>query len=551
MPDDEQIILEGQILEATRDGSKREVVIDLIREGFGNARDGHYYGAGLLEGAAQQFANAKMYVNHIDAETQRKLQGLPRPVEHLGGRIVETAFLAPGADRSDEGWGINEGDKAVIRGRAKIAQPWLWHMIESDPELLGVSIHAGGRSNDGQMEGRRAKIVEAISNVRSVDWVTEAGAGGKVFALVEAQVEAELEHEDEDEVEEVDADLVECGCGHKGKPGEKCKGCGKKIEEAVEADADIAECGDKVHAGHKKKGHKACPDCKADLTEADEVVEAFDLADALTVLSYLDYETALEGALAGSSLTPTDDTGADTDPALLEAWDRLTDLAEADPDAAAELLLEAAEDEEEPDEGEQDDDLDPEDGDDEEVEADVHEFTDEQIEARALELAEERLEAAVATAVSTLEEQYKADLAAAQEGFDAQLAEAQTDFEKRLAQKDQRILAAQIIEGAGFKPATTKALKEQFHDAFFEATTDEQGEVTESGDDVLRKAVGDAIEAKKRELSDYVEARVTGVGESQSMREAGGTPGERPKKAPLDSEIDNIIGITPPATPAA
>ena len=45
---------------------------------------------------------------------------------------------------------------------------------------MGVSIRAIGESTDGDVNGQRAKIVENFVAVRSVDFVTFAGAGGQV-----------------------------------------------------------------------------------------------------------------------------------------------------------------------------------------------------------------------------------------------------------------------------------------------------------------------------------------------------------------------------------
>jgi hypothetical protein len=126
-------------------------------------------------------------------------------------------------------------------------------------------------------------------------------------------------------------------------------------------------------------------------------------------------------------------------------------------------------------------------------------------------------------------------------------------FKRLLDQKDQRILAAQIIEGAGFKAPTTAALKEEFHDAYFEADTDADGAIIKSAEDKLREAVTERLTAKRAELQSYVESRVSGAGETDtSLQEAGGsTPGGRAKRAPLDSQIDAELGIEPPKAPAS
>src|SRR3954451_24059746 len=115
----DELLLEGRILESTRDRAKQEVVIDLIAEGFGNPRDRHYYSRQLLEASASMFNGALQSVDHLDSNAAKKLNGLPRSVRDLGGRIIETAYLAPGEEHQT--LGTNDASVAVLRGRAKIA----------------------------------------------------------------------------------------------------------------------------------------------------------------------------------------------------------------------------------------------------------------------------------------------------------------------------------------------------------------------------------------------------------------------------------------------
>lgn len=397
---------EGALIEGSAESDGKgvgEVIIDLIVEGFGNKRDNHYYSANVLREAAEDFAGAKQYVDHLDPEAQRKLNGMPRSVRDLAGRITE-AWVTQ-----------NDDGKTVIRGKAKIAQPWLWSLIESDPGLIGVSINAWGKSKPGTVEGRQARIVEGISKVGSVDWVTEAGAGGKVVSLVEAQLN------EEDEMD--------------------------KAATAEPADTE---------------------------------------QETLTVESLIeDHPEVVEELLA---------------------------LREDDAEA------EEAEEEPEAEEAEDDED---------ETEQTVEAL----IEERALELAREQLEEAVKAAIKVV-----------QDRFGEQLAEQEAEFARQIAQVEQRHLAATLIEQAGFKAPTEKALKEEFHDAYFEGTADEDGNEVTSADDELRDAVKRAVERKRQELSAYTEARVTGQGESESLSEGeAGKP--RPKVAPADQQLDAILGI--------
>lgn len=508
MSEEHQILLEGRILEATRDRAKQEVVIDLIREGFGNQRDGHYYSKGLLEASAAKFNGALMYVDHLDPDAQKKLGGLPRPVRDLGGRILqETVHVA-----QDE-----ESGKTVLRGTAKIAQPWLWAMVEADPELLGVSIHAGGQSKAGQAEGRSAKIVESISSVRSVDWVTQAGAGGKVVGLIEAQIAADEEavQEREDEITTQEPVAQE----------EAVAEAETQQEDAVSTieakGAPIERCADKWWA--LREGESLTAEA------VDVLFEAIDDSDQI-----------FEGAQAKADLEP--DEGSELPAEITEAWSTWCEFVESDPTRAKALAEEWEFVEAETETTETETEVEDEKPADEENT--LAPIAESDLEERAIALAQERLETAVSIATQALKEQYDEQLAEAQAEFDRKLEDASARYDRGLAQRDQRIIAGQLIEKAGFKPPTERALKEQFFDAFFEAEQTDDGK-TIPGDDVCRREVKSAIDERRRELSAYVESRVSGIGESESTSvvEAGATnPGGR-AKAPLDQEIDKIIGI--------
>jgi hypothetical protein len=428
----EKFSAEGRLVEGSADAAKKEVIVDLIAEGFGNKRDNHYYSRQVLEAAAADFSNSKQYVDHLDPEAVKKLNGMPRSVRDLAGRIVE-AWV----DTNGEG-------KTVIRGRAKVAQPWLWELIENDPELLGVSINAWGKSKPGTVEGRQARIVEGISKIGSVDWVTEAGAGGKVVSLVEAQLEQEetvngssvsdltadsLLEERPDLVEELLAQFRE--------------------EEAAEEEQEEQEPGESTDQPPAPESATNDPSGSAAEREQEEEEE--------------------EAAQEASTSCP-------------KCGHKLT---EGEHDAAVEEAAQA--------------------------------------------LAREKLEEAVAAAIEVV-----------RENFEEALLEQQANFERELGLRDQRILAARLIEKAGFKPPTEKALKEEFFDTYFEGEYDEEGNEVTSPEAQLNEAVTARIEEKRTELSAYSEARVTGAGETAGLTEARK---ERPKVAPTDQQIDNFLGI--------
>jgi hypothetical protein len=172
---DSQIQESSRIIEAAP--GSREVVIDIIEAGMGNARDRRLYDAKMLEDNAGVFANAKMFVDHLPAEVERKMKGLPRSIRDLTGRIKESWWDPKGGPNG----------RGSVKGRATIAAPWLWDLVENDPELVAVSINAVGRTRPGVgPDGKPAHMVEAITACQSVDWVAAAGAGGRIVGFLES-----------------------------------------------------------------------------------------------------------------------------------------------------------------------------------------------------------------------------------------------------------------------------------------------------------------------------------------------------------------------------
>jgi hypothetical protein len=67
-------------------------------------------------------------------------------------------------------------------------------IIEHDPEVMEASISATATGvKPSTKDGKRVWLVEGIEPKGSVDWVTEAGAGGRVVSLMEALYDKELE----------------------------------------------------------------------------------------------------------------------------------------------------------------------------------------------------------------------------------------------------------------------------------------------------------------------------------------------------------------------
>lgn len=164
------------------------VPLHVIRPGIGRGRGRHLYEADMLKEAVAQgrFKSWKMYVDHQSPEAKKAAGGLPRSVRDLGG-IIKEAWWDPNVPADPaRGWG-----PGAVVGLAKPTR-LIASLIEDDPELVEASISATATGVRPVQRGRETVwLVEGIRPRGSVDWVTEAGAGGRVAPLIEALVESD------------------------------------------------------------------------------------------------------------------------------------------------------------------------------------------------------------------------------------------------------------------------------------------------------------------------------------------------------------------------
>lgn len=267
LPEDFFKPVEGSIFDA-----EGRVPVVVIRPGVGKGRGRHLYTPEMLRENADVFNGWKMYIDHLSPEARKAAGGLPRSVRDLGGRLQETRWIdtLPPTDDFERGG---------VVGLAKPV-PFVRELIENDPEIVESSISAQATAvHPKSHNSERVWAVEGIEPKGSLDWVTEAGAGGRVIPLMEAAYADEeavdmalLESMDDDEfktyLEESRPELLEAFKGKKDDDDEdgdadgalkkKCKEledkgmppamalkvARKKLSEAEAEDDQNAEGGD-------------------------------------------------------------------------------------------------------------------------------------------------------------------------------------------------------------------------------------------------------------------------------------------------------------------
>lgn len=154
------------------------------------------YSAEMLRANASVFEGWPMFVDHVLSEGMSEAENeavgkvveilfearrrVGRSVRDIGGRIIETWWDPNYTHPDDSKYGHEKG---AIMAKAK-PTPDIAALIEHDPELIHVSIHASPTGfRPATKGGRRGMLIEGIRSnpAGSVDWVVRPGAGGRVL----------------------------------------------------------------------------------------------------------------------------------------------------------------------------------------------------------------------------------------------------------------------------------------------------------------------------------------------------------------------------------
>lgn len=127
-----------------------------------------FYTSEALDSAPSAFAGTKAYLDHPTASEDA--QRPERSLRDLVGHYEHVSREADGV------WG-----DLVVR-------PHMAELVESLASNgdLDVSIRATAEATPGEVNGRAGLVISRFLEGRSVDLVTEAGAGGRVYELIES-----------------------------------------------------------------------------------------------------------------------------------------------------------------------------------------------------------------------------------------------------------------------------------------------------------------------------------------------------------------------------
>ena len=147
------------------------IPIRIIAPGWGSSG---YYPADVLERDGPNVFKAGLhtYWNHPSVSEEKDRP--ERDLRDLAGTLTKDAY-----------WDANGPAGPGLYGEAQVVGAYRDAVTELAPHI-GMSIRAYGKVREGEADGRRGKVISELASAKSVDFVTAAGAGGKILELFES-----------------------------------------------------------------------------------------------------------------------------------------------------------------------------------------------------------------------------------------------------------------------------------------------------------------------------------------------------------------------------
>jgi hypothetical protein len=249
-----------------------------------------YYTESLLKSIAPKFDGVQVFWDHAtEAEEAARPE---RSLRDLAGKVL------PGTSK----WESEGTHGPGVYADVQVYKPYQEAVNELGPDI-GLSISASGSGKAGVVGGKKTVVVESISRVNSVDFVTLPGRGGKPLELFEAARAAGRAAG----LREAASTKTDCAdCGGTGDCA-TCKGTGKvakKTGMGKEAARTMTECTDCQGSGD-------CATCAGDGTVMESARGATDTGETMD-------ETTLK-LLLSEAVAPLQTKIAELDTKLVEA----------------------------------------------------------------------------------------------------------------------------------------------------------------------------------------------------------------------------------------
>jgi hypothetical protein len=145
------------------------LLVQLIKAGWNTSKT-RYYPAAMLERDAHVARRGTL--NFVDHATES--QDAERPegsLKDLASVQVTDAYWDPG--------------RQALMAEVRLFAPWREAILDM-ADHIGMSIRADGMGEVGEAEGYTGLIVNSLTTMHSVDYVTRPGAGGGIVAVLES-----------------------------------------------------------------------------------------------------------------------------------------------------------------------------------------------------------------------------------------------------------------------------------------------------------------------------------------------------------------------------
>ena len=242
--------------EATQFDEKGVARIRIMKPGF-NLSKGRFYPADVLKRDGHMFEGVKMYANH---QTARQRRDRPEGDVHDFVGVLRNVEANKEGELFGDAHLIDDGFKSKVRNLKEaglLAQ-------------MGTSIRAFGKVSQRTVQGVKTQMLEAFTKAESVDFVTNAGAGGEVQMFESERDEIFIDEMSLEDLQTARPDLIEAA--QKLKTGdnpmtEEEKERLTKIEESLKTqDAKLTEETKLREAAEKERD-----ELKTKVEESDKV----------------------------------------------------------------------------------------------------------------------------------------------------------------------------------------------------------------------------------------------------------------------------------------
>jgi len=256
----------------------------IIRPGFNESKE-RYYSNQSIKDASRIFENTKMYADHPTPSEEKERP--ERSIRDWVSTLHDTR--------------VSESQNAV--GKAHIHSGWLKEMVQNlfeqgNLNQLGTSINAVGTATKQTIDGIETLYIESLTGGKSVDFVTEAGAGGQ----------AGLKESISDEI--LDTELIDLAMLKDARPdlvklleGEVRENLKQEVKKAMENEERVKELEGQIEtltterdtlkeAAEQAVKEKAKAEAQASIKEAVDKAELPDAAKERLVERFKDSESA-------------------------------------------------------------------------------------------------------------------------------------------------------------------------------------------------------------------------------------------------------------------